>query len=259
LGLAAALSPPSRMLSYRETSVIEGGVALVVQVVEVAAFGVAVDAVAELFEEDVVVDFLGGVAGVVGDVGAVAVAAVGSVVAVVVDEAAVDDSGIGAGAAQDALGGVMDDHVDQAGAIAVEVDACSAARRLVPAGIRPAGGVGVEDFEAPVPGIGAVDVEGVEVAVVVAVEGGPLTGVLAHDDRVGRGAVEVAGVRPDVGAAAQPDRVAGVNRRGMVQSRLKLPGIANAPRPAPTRVRGDVKLRGPRRRGPDEQTENEQR
>ena len=43
-----------------EPAVVEGRVSLEVEVVEVAAFGVGVDAVAELLEDDVVEDCLGG-------------------------------------------------------------------------------------------------------------------------------------------------------------------------------------------------------
>ena len=118
VGVPAAVDP----------AVVEDDVALEVEAVEVAALGVGVDAPAELLKDDVVVHLLVRGAEVL-RVDAVAVAAVRSRVAVVVEEAPVDTGAGGDLAGDDALGRVVDDHVDHAGAVAHLQDARAAAGR----------------------------------------------------------------------------------------------------------------------------------
>ncbi len=207
-----------------ERAAQEDGVSLDDEVVEIGRVrAVNVDAVAEPREHDVVGDVLG--PGLVLGIDAVAVSAVRTFPAVVVDQAPVD-LGIGPGGERaDALTRVVNRQVHEPdsriGAVAA-VDAIAAADVGRPgSGLRRhALRVGARDFEAPEPRVRSVDRENGDAVRVPAVERRALAGILAHDDRGRRRAVEVTGEGPGVGAAPKPDRVSGMDGRGLIQGLL---------------------------------------
>jgi hypothetical protein len=227
----------------RQPAGVEDRVALVLDVVQVAALGVPVEPIPVLVVDDVVADLLRRVAGVVRGVDAVPMAPVRRVITVVIDETAVDLGVVGAGAGQHALRGVPDDEVDQLDVVADDLDALAAARRLA-AVVGPARRVRVVDLESPVPRVVPVNLERREVAAVVAVDLGALAGVVANGDRRRRGSVEVGDEEAGVRAAPHPDRVAGVDRRRLVERGLQIPRAADRSAPARRAAGTDVEVGG---------------
>ena len=175
---------------HRDRAIVERHIADHVHVSQPRVVGRRkhVDPEPEIVEKDVVLDpFHRVVAGRVDPVVQVLVGAV------VVHDAA-GDFGIPVRRAMvDSLPpGVVDNHVDQAGPGCVDLDV--AGQGCIAERIR------LHDFQAPEPDIRPLDPQ-------VAVDRRPLTRILAHDDRGGRGAGEGAREHAAVRPSAQPDRV----------------------------------------------------
>jgi len=186
-----------------QCAVVKGDIAFEVESLDGASFGVDVEPVAELIEEDVVPQQLCSV--LVLSVNAVAVAAIFSraLPAVMINQAAID-FGIGRGApGPDSDTSVMDDQVNALGIWSQDVDAGAPRARAI--------GRRTHDLESPIPGPRAFNGKSRAVASSTINSGAP-AGELPKDNGFARVTGEAAGERARIGPAVKPNGVTGTSR-----------------------------------------------